>query len=151
MDAPTPFEFWANLWRPWTTAALAPKELWQSINSGWTFGNVTINEQNSSAPQTEQAILAHESYGRQIGKLLDAVNELVKAQPDSEKNEAYVDVAELKARIDRLKREAAVNRIDQLRRDLELLQASDHPEDQAIYRRNIEALRSLVRHEPPKA
>lgn len=144
MNAPTAFEVWANMWRPWTMAALAPQELWQSINSGWSFGNVTINEQNSSAPQTEQAILAHESYGRQIGKLLDAVNELVKAQPDREENEAYLEVAGLKARIDRLKREAAVKRIDQLRRDLELLQASDHPEDQAIYRKNIQALRSLV-------
>lgn len=151
MNAPAGFEFWVNLWRPWTMAALAPKELWQSINSGWTFGNVTINEQNSSAPQTEQAILAHESYGRQIGKLLDAVNELAKTQPDSKRNEAYVEIAELKAKVDRLKREAAVSRIDQLRRDLELLQASDHPEDQAIYRSNIEALRSLVRHELPKS
>src|SRR5262249_16857122 len=124
MNAPTAFEFWANMWRPLPMAALGAEELWQSINSGWSFGNVTINEQNSSAPQTEQAILAHESYGRQIGKLLDAVNELAKAQPDREENEAYVEVAELKARIDRLKRDAAVNRIDQLRRDLERLRAS---------------------------
>src|SRR5262249_10698506 len=122
-----------------------------SINSGWSFGNVTINEQNSSAPQTEQAILAQESYGRQIGKLLDAVNELVKAQPDNSENEAYVEVAELKARIDRLKRDAAVDRIDQLRRDLERLRASDQPEDDAAYRKNLEALRSLLQDAQAKS
>ena len=144
MTDAAPYDFWAGMWRPWLTASLAPKELWQSINSGWSFGNVTINEQNSSAPQTEQAILAQESYGRQIGKLLDAVSELIKEHPESADNKAYGEVAALKARIDRLKHETAVSRIDQLRRDLDLLRTSDRPEDRATYRENLEALRALV-------
>jgi hypothetical protein len=137
-------EFWDNLWRPWMSASLAPQKLWQAINPGWSFGNVTINEQNSSAPQTEQAILAEESYGRQIGKLLDAVSELVKAQPDAKTNKAYEDIAALKGKVDGIKQRAAASRIDQLRRDLELLRQSDRPSDRDAYRQSIEALRALV-------
>jgi hypothetical protein len=147
----SPFQSWADMWRSWPTAALAPKELWQSINRNWSFGNFIINGQNSSDPETEQAILARESYGRQIGKLLDAVNELAKARPDRETNTAYVEVADLKARVDRLKREGALDRIDQLRRDLELLRASREPEDQAIYRENMTALRALLQDSETKA
>ncbi|EIZ77333.1 hypothetical protein WSK_4119 [Novosphingobium sp. Rr 2-17] len=139
-------DFWADSWNPWISAAFAPQKLWQSINSGWSFGNVTINEQNSSAPQTEQTILAHESYGRQIGKLLDAVSELVKTQPDRNANKAFVEISKLTERIDRIKYEAAVDRIQGLRRDLELLSASDRPEDQAAFNKSIEALRSLLKN-----
>lgn len=144
MTKSTSSEFWADIWRPWISTVLAPQELWQSINSGWSFGNVTINEQNSSAPQTEQAILAHESYGRQIGKLLDAVSELIRTRPDREANEAFVEISELKERIDRIKHEAAADRIQRLRRDLELLGASHRPEDQATFKANIEALCALL-------
>lgn len=145
MTEPSSGEVWADVWRPWVSAALAPQKLWQSINSGWSFGNVTINEQNSSAPQTEQAILAQESYGRQIGKLLDAVNELIKAQPEAGKNEAFVEISKLTERIDRIKHETAVERIERLRHDLELLGASDRPEDKAAFRAHIEALRALLK------
>ena len=65
---------WMRLWLPWIS--LAPQELSQSINPGWILGSVVVNQRNSSAPATEQAILAEESYGRQIGKLLEAVYEL---------------------------------------------------------------------------
>jgi len=140
----SPNDFWDSFWRPWASASLAPQKLWQSINPGWSFGTVTINEQNSSSPQTEQAILAEESYGRQIGKLLDAVSELVKAQPDAKKNKAYAEIAALKGKVDRIKHQAAASRIDQLRRDLELLRTSDQPADRKAYSESIEALRALL-------
>ncbi|SDA36185.1 hypothetical protein [Sphingomonas sp. NFR15] len=145
MTEPASADLWANIWFPWISAAFAPQKLWQSVNSGWSFGSVTINEQNSSAPQTEQIILAHESYGRQIGKLLDAVNELVKTQPDRDSNKAFIEISELATRINRIKHEAAVDRIQRLRQDLELLSASDRPEDQAAFKANIEALRALLK------
>src|SRR5918993_3209381 len=63
-------ELWARLCFPW--AWLAPSQLSQPINPGWSFGNLIVNESNSSAPSTELAIVAEESYGRQMGKLLDA-------------------------------------------------------------------------------
>ena len=132
----------ASFWRPWFW--LAPQELWQSINSGWSFGNVTINEQNSSSPQTEQAILAEESYGRQIGKLLDAVSELIKDRPDKDRNQAYRDVAALKDKVDKLKHAAVLKRIDQLGRDLELLRRSDKPDDRDYYKKGRKALLTLL-------
>ena len=137
-------DFWDSFWRPWMSASVAPQKLWQSINPGWSFGNVTINEQNSSSPQTEQAILAEESYGRQIGKLLDAVSDLVKAQPDPKKNKAYAEITDLKSKVDRIKHNAAASRIDQLRRDLELLRTSDQPADRETYKESIRALRELL-------
>lgn len=138
-----------NLWiatmRPWIDAALAPQKLIQSINSGWSFGNIIVNEQNSSAPQAERTILAQESYGRQIGKLLDAVDALVKLQPNAGKGvEPFDEVKELKDRIDRIKCDGALGRIRQLGGDLQLLALSSDEKDRAAYHASIEALRALL-------
>ena len=133
-------DLWMRWWSPW--ASLAPRDLTQPINSGWSFGNVIVNQRNSSAPATEQAILAEESYGRQIGKLLEAVHALIKEKPGSADNPAFKDIEALREKIERLKGEAAVARIDQLRRDLELLKASD----KAAFEARIAALRSLLPH-----
>lgn len=106
--------------KPWRQA------LSQPINPGWSFGNVIVNEKNSSAPQTEQAILAEESYGRQIGKLLEAVHQLIQAQPGGGGGvDAFSDIAALRAKVERLKQAAAARRIDQLKQDLELLRTYD--------------------------
>jgi hypothetical protein len=129
---------WMRLWAPWIS--LAPQELSQSINPGWIFGSVVVNQRNSSAPATEQAILAEESYGRQIGKLLEAVHELTKGKPGSATNPAFQDIAALREKVERLKREAASTRIDQLRRDLQLLKASDT----AAFEKKVAALRALL-------
>mgnify|MGYP000049332324 CR=1 FL=1 len=142
-------EPWTSFWRPWIAASLAPQQLWQSINSGWSFGNVIVNENNSSAPQTEQAILAEDSYGRQIGKLLDAVDALVKRQPDWDRTEAYSEVAELKGRVDRVKHAMALKRIDQLRRDLDMLRDSADAADRTQYEASMAALRGLLSPSPP--
>ena len=131
-----------RLWSPWA-AWFAPQELSQPINPGWTFGNVIVNQRNSSAPQTEQAILAEESYGRQIGKLLEAVCELTRGKPDRDGSTAFRDITVLRDKVERLKRESASTRIDQLRDDLALLKATD----KAAFETKIEALRSLL----PKA
>ena len=138
-------DYWTAFWRPWTSSSLAPDKLWQPINPGWSFGNVTINERNSSAPQTEQAIVAEESYGRQIGKLLEAISALIDTQPDRATNKAYTDIAALKDRIDAIKCRAAATRIDQLKRDLELLRESDP----AAYARSVNALRALLPDDQP--
>ena len=99
-----------------------------------------LNEHNSSAPDTEHAILSEESYGRQIGKLLDAVHELIKDKPGSDSNVALRDITVLREKVERVKRNAAASRIDQLRRDLELLKASDKVE----FQKRIEGLRALL-------
>lgn len=131
-------ELWTRLWLPWTW--VAPNELSQPINPGWSFGNVIVNERNSSAPAAEQAIVAEESYGRQIGKLLDAVYELCRQRPDAVTNAAFQDIAKLRDKVEQMKREAAAEHVDQLRHDLELLKASD----KRAFEENVESLRSLL-------
>lgn len=143
---------WGDMMRPWTELALAPQKLWQSINQGWSFGNIIVNEQNSSAPQTEQAILARESYGRQIGKLLDAVDELVALQPEQGAGKkAFTEVRDLKKRVDRVKTDVAVRRIRQLRSDLDQLRRSEDAKDKAAYAEVVKALRTLLDEPPAKS
>jgi len=130
---------WMRLWLPWIS--LAPQELSQSINPGWILGgSVTVNQRNSSAPATEQAILAEESYGRQIGKLLEAVHELIKERPGNATHPAFQDIAALREKVERLKLEGASARIDQIERDLELLKAFD----KTAFEKKVEALRALL-------
>lgn len=118
-------KMWTDGLLAWKAFALAPQQLWQSINSGWSFGNVIINDRNSGSPQTEQAILAEASYGRQIGKLLDAVSELVKAQPHHASTPAYAEIAKLKEQIDTVKNEAATRSVLQFCRDLDSLRLTN--------------------------
>ena len=131
-------ELWTRLCFPWVW--LAPSQLSQPINQGWSFGNVIVNESNSSAPSTELAIVAEESYGRQIGKLLDAVYELSRESTGAGSNPVFQEIADLRAKVERLKREAAAERIDQLRRDLELLKASDR----SAFEERVRSLRLLL-------
>lgn len=133
-----------SLVQSWTSFALAPQKLMQSFNNGWSFGNVIVNSSNSSAPETEQAIVTAESYGRQLGKLLDAVDLLAKRQPDADSPGPLKEIAALKAKIDKVKHDMAVTRIEQLRGDLELLRLSPDKADRRHYATCMEALRKLV-------
>ncbi|WP_395334908.1 hypothetical protein WBP06_24645 [Novosphingobium sp. BL-8H] len=139
---------WTALWRSWTDfglkLSLAPQDLMQSINSGWSFGNVIVNQQNSSAPGTEQAILAQQSYGRQIGKMLDALCLLVERQPDAGRNTALKDVVTLHRQIDTIKKDAALRSVKQVGSDLETLRASDRAEDKEALQAALMQLRTLV-------
>jgi hypothetical protein len=65
--------------------SLAPEKLWQSINSwsfyqqGAQFGLVNIELGQTPRPDIEQAILEKVgSYGRQIGRIGDALEVLLK-------------------------------------------------------------------------
>ncbi|MDL2409463.1 hypothetical protein PY650_28285 [Rhizobium calliandrae] len=68
--------------------ALAPEKLWQAINP-WTFyqqgaqiGFINIDLGSTPAPETEQTILDEVgSYGRQIGRIGDALEVLLKHLP----------------------------------------------------------------------
>jgi hypothetical protein len=62
--------------------ALAPNQLTQTINPwSWTFGNfslLSINMGKSSAPDVEARILDEVgSYGRQLGRIGDALNAII--------------------------------------------------------------------------
>lgn len=125
-----PWWAWAM---PWSAAAagrnpwfgVAPQALTQPINPGWSFGNITVNASNSSAPDVEQSIVSRHSYGRQIGRLTDAVAALADALPKTADDERVEKFRELAAEIERIKKEAAPRRIERLRRDLEEVKRND--------------------------
>jgi hypothetical protein len=70
--------------------SLAPRQLSQTINPwSWTFGDIslfTVNLGQSAAPDVESRVLTEVgSYGRQIGRLGDALEVLLdwaQAQPN---------------------------------------------------------------------
>ncbi len=113
---------WFGMWTAF------PKSFNQPILPGWTFGNVIVDENNSSAPDTERSIVSTESYGRQLGKLMDAVCALIDAQPATAPlPDAYIELKQLKTKIDALKTKAARRRIEQFLRDLKTLKDDNDP------------------------
>jgi hypothetical protein len=130
--------WWVKAWLPsWPAPG---GDLVQPILPGWTVGGLVINEQNSSAPDTERQIVASDSYGRQIGRLLDAVAALIEGQGGAKDVAAYRTLLALQAKVDRTKVSAAAARLDQLRRDLALLKMSDP----TAYQAQIASLRALL-------
>ena len=136
----SPFlEPFARIARFWADAARgAPTQLTQPILPDWSF--LRIDEANSSAPATEQAIVAKESYGRQIGRVMDALAVLIERQPDADDVDAFKEFGSLKERVDAIKRKAASDRIERLGADLELLKRADS----AGYEEVLAKLRSLT-------
>lgn len=119
---------------PWPFG-LAPETLNQPILPGWSL--VSITENNSSAPDTERRIVAQDSYGRQIGRIMDVVSELVADRP---KTQAIEDFDDLRDRVAAAKRTAAADRLTRIRDDLALLKL----EDPAAYEVQVAGLRALL-------
>ena len=117
---------------------LAPQTLTQPILPGWA---ITINGINSSAPQTEIEVVQRHSYGRQLGRMADAVQALIEERgeeaPDDERFKAFT---KMKQEIDELKLDAAATRIDRLRDDLAALKAARPSE----YRQLRNAMRRVL-------
>lgn len=112
---------------PWRLAlqatqalALAPHNLTQPINPGWTFGNlIQVNEQNSSAPDTEQQITSRHSYGRQIGRVMDAVQLLLEHADAKTRADARAeDFGSLQRDVQSIKQAQAAARLQRLRDEL---------------------------------
>jgi len=62
--------------------SLAPQELSQPILPGWLFANsISVTEENSRSPETERDIVAAHSYGQQLGRIIDVVDELIRERP----------------------------------------------------------------------
>ena len=125
---------WQVLHAASKTVQLAPDVLQQSINSGWAFGNIHVNSNNSSAPDTELAIVAKASYGSQLGRLMDAVDVLARqlaqdggaAARLSDADRCALDrLAETRAEIEATKAETARRRVSRLATDLACLSKAD--------------------------
>jgi hypothetical protein len=108
-----------------SSISFAPERLSQPINPGWTFGNVTINSANSSAPEVEQAVVSRYSYGKQIGRMADALQVLIKALPATKSDPAIKAFIELAADIDAAKSAAQSARLLRLQSELNALKKSD--------------------------
>ncbi len=137
-----------SMW-PWMTDGIpnpfnvfAPQALTQPINPGWSFGNViSVTEQNSSAPDTEREVVSAESYGRQLGRIIDALSALIAERPKSSpKTEALDDLLALRDKIELIKSRAAARRLERIGSDLALLKKEDAGE----YRRVAAALRQAL-------
>lgn len=125
---------WQLLWRG------APEALVQPILPGWTFN---INSNNSSSPQTEVDVLAKHSYGRQIGRISDALAALiVEEHGDKPTDKRFTDFLKMKREIDQVKEGAAAARVEQIRKDLELLRSKNTAEYERLRSALSEALKA---------
>ena len=94
-------------------------------NQGWTFGNLVINTTNSRAPQVEQAIVGKLSYGRQLGKVIDAVEVLCASLKTGRSDPRIAAFEALANEVREIKQSMADDRLSQLKRELEDLRAQD--------------------------
>jgi len=129
-------------WLPDPPAPAASDDFVQPINPGWTFGNlISVTEQNSSAPDTERDIVSVESYGRQLGRVIDALAELIKERPKSAPQKlALNELVALRDKIEKIKSKSAERRLDRITADLAELRKSDKSE----YQRLVQKLRKAL-------
>ncbi|MDH7639214.1 hypothetical protein [Sphingomonas oryzagri] len=121
------FDSFLALARAWTPIGMAPQWLDQPILPGWSL--ISVNETNSASPDTERAVVAKASYGRQLGRIMDAMGALIDERPASAGDKPTFDaLKELAVEIEHAKRDAAKARIERLRSDLEMLSRGDPAE-----------------------
>ena len=113
--------WWSELWRQAygrTTElpSLAPQTLSQPILPGWLFaGSVNVTEENSSSPETERDIVSQYSYGRQLGRIIDVLGELIERWPGGvPADQAVQRFAELRDDVRKIKAQGIVRAISEL-------------------------------------
>jgi len=114
--------------KQWSAAMqLAPNTLVQPILPGWTLN---VNAFNSSAPQTEAEVVGKHSYGRQLGRIGEALAILVDARDPKGADERFDDFRSMNAEIAEIKAGNATARVNRLLADLDLLKVM-RPEEHA--------------------
>ena len=89
-----------DLSNPFATWSVAPV-FSQPILPGWT---INVNSVNSTSPRTEGLVVSKFSYGKQLGRIADALAAIVETLPEeTRKTKAVADFMKLKAAIDVLK------------------------------------------------
>ncbi|WP_301813235.1 hypothetical protein [Variovorax ginsengisoli] len=110
-----------DVWRQWMQQP--PGAFVQPILPGWSLN---INSNNSTAPETEVDIVAKHSYGRQIGRISDALRELIQdAHPELPETGPLKDFLTMWNDIEKVKLEAASERLGRIASDLALLKGKD--------------------------
>lgn len=117
--------YWYSAFRPLFGLYAAPQSLNEPILP-WTFADVVVNENNSGDPATEQAIVGKDSYGRQLGRISDALAFLIDRLSDKEKSDKAIQAfSEMKVQIDKIKQERETTRFDKVLSDLDDLRQRD--------------------------
>jgi hypothetical protein len=113
--------WWSELWRETYSRtvplpSLAPQALSQPILPGWLFANsINVSEENSSSPETEREIVGKYSYGRQLGRVIDVLGELIERWPGGAPDDPSVQrFAELRDDIEKIKTRGIVRAISEL-------------------------------------
>lgn len=121
---------------------LTPQSLYQPILPGWLFANtINVTEENSSSPETEREIVAAHSYGQQLGRLIDVVDELIKEQPAGQLDAQSVEkFTEIKDDADRIKARLAARRVEQAISDLATIKQRYPGDYQALAKKLRETL-----------
>lgn len=114
-------------------SAGAPQSLTQPILP-WVFANtISVTERNSSCPEMERDIVSQESYGRQLGRVINALEALIQERPErAPKNEAMVDFLALSEKIRDIKAQSLATRVHRLEADLAWLEENSPGEHQRI-------------------
>ena len=98
----------------------------QPILPGWTVAGLVVNDSNSGDPSAEQAIVSKKSYGRQLGRTMDALAALITSLKDIDAGESpFKEFFELKTEIDSIKVEAENARLERMFDDLMRLKTTD--------------------------
>ena len=113
-----------DLWREWLQRP--PGAFVQPILPGWSLN---INSNNSTAPETEVDIVAKHSYGRQIGRISDAVRALIlEAHLEPPETGPLGEFMTMWDEIEKVKLDGAAERLGRIAADLALLKDKDHAE-----------------------
>ncbi|HJV62172.1 MAG TPA: hypothetical protein VJ743_14585 [Albitalea sp.] len=108
-----------NFFTPWLQPTVDER-----FNNGWTFGNLIVTTANSKAPDIEREVVSRHSYGRQLGRLTDAVVAIAH-RLEMQKHKDVAPLIQLAAEIDEIKKQAKRERCDQLLDELKELKRSN--------------------------
>jgi hypothetical protein len=135
MNAPTTLARTESLqpWQWWVSYLRALGGTWPALDTsfqqpilpGWSFAGVVVNENNSTDPAMEHAIVSRQSYGKQIGRMMDVVAELSRLSSVDRNAPPFKAFFEVVDDIEKIKCEAADARFEKTLQDLEALKKDD--------------------------
>ncbi|MGH3720496.1 MAG: hypothetical protein ACRDRI_16955 [Pseudonocardiaceae bacterium] len=130
-----------QMWQAWLSMfgirAPLSGDVTQDISP--SFGLVNINATSSGNPELEKRIVTQVAgYGRQLGKLVEAVDVLVRQQSRQGLDEADIDALEqlhkLAERIAEVKEEATLDQVNRIVSDVRALSRDPEANAEAIQR-----------------